>query len=139
MAYAHTQYEVLLTNAAAISSTGDKASWFPGYVRHVLRAWFAVVTTALAAETGKLDMDKQITAGSATGRIADFVSPLNLPASTAQGKVIYKDGLQSNVSPGEALVYNVTDAMATGNVSVGIFVEPNWEVPANNTNMALTT
>ena len=140
MAYTHTQYEVLMTNAAAITSTGDKASWFPGYVPHIIRASFFIVTTATqAADPAVLALDKQPTAGSASGRVASFISPLNIPAATAQGKIIYKDGIQAKFSPGEAAVYNVTDATAAGAGSYGLMVEPNWEVPANNSNMALTT
>lgn len=137
MAYAHTQYEVLLTNAAAVSTTGDKATWVPGYVPSLIRAWAYVVTTAFSA-VAKLDLDKQPTSGSATGRVADFVSPLNIPNPTAQGKVVYKDGLQAKVNPGEQIVFNVTTAAAAGAGSAVMMVEPTWEMPGNNSNMILT-
>jgi transcriptional regulator of nitric oxide reductase len=140
MAYTHTQYEVMMTNEAVITSTGDKARWLPGYIPHVVRAHFFTVTTATqAADAAQLNLDKRPTAGSDTARVNDLVSPLNIPASTAAGKNVYKDGLQAKVSPGEEVVLEVTDATAAGAGSYGIFVEPSWEVPANNTNMALTT
>lgn len=138
MAYTHSQYEVLMTNVAVITSTGDKAQWVPGYVPHVIRAWAFICTVLTTVTQAVLDLDKQPTAGSATGRIADYVSPLKIPIGTAQGKVIYKDGLQAKVSPGEQIVYNITTAASAGSGSVSLFVEPTWEVPANNVNMALT-
>lgn len=140
MAYTHSCYEVLMTNEAAITATGDKAKWLCGYVPHVVRAGFFVVTTALgAADAAVFALDKRPTAGSDTGRTADFISPLNIPAAAAAGNVIYKDGLQAKVVPGDELVAELTDASSAGAGSYGLFVEPTWEVPANNTDMALTT
>ena len=138
MAYTHSQYEVMMTNVAVITSTGDKAQWAPGYVPHLLRAWAFVTTTQATVTAPVLDLDKQIAAGSATGRIADFVSPLKPLLANVAGKVTYKDGLQSKVSPGEQLVYNITTAATAGAGSVIIFVEPTWEVPGNNTNLIAT-
>lgn len=138
MAYTHSQYEVMMTNVAVTTSTGDKAQWAPGYVPHLLRAWAFLVTTQPTVTSLILDLDKQPTAGSASGRIADFVSPLKVPIATTQGKSVYKDGLQSKVSPGEQLIYNITQASTAGGGSVLIFVEPTWEVPGNNTNMVAT-
>lgn len=138
MAYTHSQYEVMMSNVAVVTSTGDKNQWGPGYVPHVLRAWAFLVTTQPTVTAPQLDLDKQPTAGSASGRIADFVSPLKVPVTTVQGKIVYKDGIQAKVSPGEQLIYNITTAATAGAGSVIIFVEPTWETPGNNVNMVLT-
>jgi len=138
MAYTHSQYEVMMTNVAVITSTGDKAQWAPGYVPHLLRAWAYITTTQATVTPPVLAMDKQIAAGSATGRIASFVSPLKPLLAALAGSVCYKDGFQSKVSPGEQLVYNITTAATAGAGSVSIFLEPTWEVPGNNTAMVAT-
>jgi hypothetical protein len=138
MAYTHSQYEVMMTNEAVITSTGDKATWAPGYVPHNLRAWAFLTGVVATVTAAVLALDKQPIAGSAAGRIASFVSPLKLAINQALGSVVYKDGMQAKISPGEQLVFNITTAATAGTGSAIIFVEPTWETPGNNVNMALT-
>jgi len=129
----------MMTNNAVITATGDKAQWAPGYVPHLLRAWAFGTTTQATVTPPVLNLDKQPSAGSASGRIANFVSPLKPPLAAVAGQITYKDGFQSKVSPGEQLVFNITTASTAGAGSVSIMVEPTWEVPGNNANMTLTS
>ena len=134
--YTHGMYEWVMGRAQALTPTGDKLYWSPGLQPVLLRGWAAIVTTAIqAADPCTINLDKRVTAGSDTGRVADIVGSITIPASTVQGKVYYKRGFQAKISPGEELVAEVTDATAAGNATIVLLLEPSWEEPANNSNM----
>jgi hypothetical protein len=134
--YVDTQYEWMAARATAITSTGDKAFWSPGMTPHVVRGWALIVTTGIqAADPVTVSLDKRITAGSDTGRVNDLTASAVIPGGTVAGKVYYKDGFQAKVSPGEELVFEVTDASAAGALTFVLLLEPSWEEPLNNTNM----
>ena len=139
MAYTHSKYERVVASAAALSSTGDKGAFAPGMVPHIVRAVAAVIKTVPAA-AGVLKFDKRPTAGSDTGRGDGDVAVINLATSHTAGTVVYKDGLNALIKPGEEVVAEVTTATGTGGVAEIIaYVEPSWEVPGNNTRMRPTT
>src|SRR2546428_3188243 len=132
MAYTHSKYEVYgfsTTGVASmdqdLTSTGDKFLWEPGYVPHYIRAVMAVITTATVGTAAVVDFDKRITAGSDTGRVSSGgVARLNIPAKSA-GTVIYKDGLNSLITPGQQVVFKVTTAVGTcGKAAVLMLFEP---------------
>lgn len=143
MAYSHTQYEIQLTGAAgaalSIASTGDKATWLPGYVPHRIRGCAFVITTAATVTPPILNFTTQLTALSNAGIAAGDIAIVKPLLAQAAGVVVYKDGIQAKVKPGQSVVLNVGTAASAG-AGVGVlFAEPEWETPANNTSMAATT
>ena len=61
-------------------------------------------------------------------------------AALIAGNVMYKDGLNVLVRPGQRVAFNVRTAV-TGVCGVRAFmwVEPSWEVPGNTTGVFTTT
>ena len=144
MAYTHSKKEEIVAKDASLASAADVGDWAPGYVPHIVRAVSLVFTTAVDA-TGELKVDKRPTAGSDTGRGDGDVATIAYTTTTgAQGKVVYAGTtaapLNVKVSPGEELVFQVTDATPTaGAAHLVLYLDPVWEVPGNNTDMAATT
>lgn len=141
MAYPHIKYEIYkaeIVNQNLAAATGDKAFWSPMYVPHYVRAVGVVITTSCTG-TGVVDFDFRPTQGSDTNRVSNGgIARINL-LTTAQGKTIYKDGLNQLVIPGNEVVIKLTTAAGAGNGTPVLYVEPSWERPLNNTNMVLTT
>lgn len=130
MAYTHTQYEVDLVAGASFASTGDKGEYAPGYIPHIIRA-VAVVCKTNPSGGGVLKLDKRPTAGSDTNRGDGDVAVVNIPDG-AQGDVIYVDGLNEELKPGEEVVAQVTTADAgLTDADIKLYVEPRWEQPGN--------
>lgn len=118
----------------AITSTGEIASFAPGYVPHILRAVSLVVTTALATTTaGIVTIRTNVAGTTTTGTVIDTIT---IPGGTAAGKAYYLDGLNTEIGPGTELQLVVTTAAtSTGKVTPALYVEPRWETPANNSSM----
>jgi hypothetical protein len=54
--------------------------------------------------------------------------------------VVYRDGLNVEIKPGEQLMVAADDAAAAGDLcEVSIWVEPVWENPSNNTAMVASS
>lgn len=137
MAYTHSKYEVFVKANMALGSTGDKAYWSPGYIPHIIRAVALVITNAIGSST-EVRVDLRPTAGSDTGRGDGDIAAL-LSSSLALGKVLYKDGINVRVNPGEEAVFQVTNAgEAADEAHAILYVEPTWELPANNDAMVAT-
>jgi hypothetical protein len=135
MAYPHSKYEVMVVKDAALDSTGDKGDWAPGYVPHVIRAVAVVVTNTIGA-AGVVKFDKRPTAGSDTSRGDGDIAEINLATTHDAGEVVYVDGLDEVINPGEEVVVEVTDACAASDTGhIIIYVEPYWEQPENNADM----
>lgn len=132
--YTH-KYEVEIGKGLDISSTGDKANWAPGITAHVIRAVAVKITNDIGA-TGTINFDKRITFGTDTGRVDNVISAINLTTAHTGGKVVYRDGLNVTLKPGEQLVAAADDAAAAGDLcDISIWIEPVWENPSNNTAM----
>lgn len=131
MAYTHTQYEQRVVHEVSLATTGDKGKLTPGYVPLIIRA-VAVVCKADPTAAGVVKIDKRPTAGSDTGRGDGDIAVINIAATHSQGDVVYKDGLNVELRPGEEAVVDVTSAV-TGLTSADVIflVEPRWEVPGN--------
>ena len=140
MAYTDSKHEVIIAKDASLASAADVGDWAPGYVPFRVNAIALVFTTAVD-NTGALKVDKRPTAGSDTSRGDGDIATLNYTTTTgAQGKVVYKEGIDTVINPGEEIVAEVTDATPTaGAAHIILYGEPVWEVPANNTDMAATT
>lgn len=137
--YAHQLVEYLVTKDAALDSTADVGDWAPGFTPVIVRAVGLIVTNAIGA-TGVLKFDKRPTAGSDSGRGDGDIAVLNLATTHAIGTVVYKDGLNIRLNPGEELVAEITDGAAASDTGhIFIVVEPTWEVPQNNADMVETT
>jgi hypothetical protein len=136
--YVHQRQEILVVAAADLSSTGDKGVWGPGYIPVVIRAVAAKITNTIGA-TGTINFDKRITLGSDTGRVDNVIGALALTTSHTGGKIVYRDGLNIRINPGEEIVVAADDAAAAGDLAdVSIVVEPSWERPANHSAMVAT-
>lgn len=131
MAYTHTQYQERVVTEATLATAGDKGKLTPGYVPLVIRA-VAIVCKTDPTAAGVVKVDKRPTAGSDTGRGDGDVAVINVAATHAQGDVVYKDGLNVELKPGEEAVVEVTGAVTGLTLAdVIFFVEPRWELPGN--------
>jgi hypothetical protein len=142
MAYPHSRALVPMTVGTAtldFTTTGDKARWSPGYLKVIIRA-VAVELNAAPGDAGIVRFDKRVTFASDTGRINGGVATVNLATTHAAGSVVYKDGLNATIEPGEEVVVTVTDASAgVSGAKVTLYVEPQWENPANFSKMRLSS
>jgi hypothetical protein len=136
VAYDQTKYEIMVGTDVDLNSAADCGDWAPGYIPHIVRAVAVVVTNTLGG-AGVLKVDKRPTAGDDTGRGDGDIATVTLPNGTTAGSVIYVDGLNVRVDPGQEAVAEVTDVTAASDTAhVILYVEPTWERPANNTAMA---
>lgn len=140
MAYTHGKQEIVVVKDGSLATAADIGHWGPGLIPHVIRAVALVFTTSVNA-TGQVKFDKRPTAGSDTSRGDGDVATINYTSTTgAQGKIVYKEGLNIELKPSEEVVAEVTDATPTaGNAHVILYVEPRFERLANNTDAAITT
>ena len=138
--YTHGQHQEMVASNASLASAADIGDFAPGYMPFVIEAVALVFTTAANA-TGAVKVDKRPTAGSDTSRGDGDIATLNYTTATgAVGKVVYIDGLNIKIAPGEEAVFQVTNATPTaGNAHLILFGRHVWETPANNADMALTT
>lgn len=137
MAYTHSKYEVVLAvNHDLTDPTDDVIKWAPGYIPHYIRAIQAVVTTDVVDGDGVVYFYKDTTANPQTTLVATLkmgdLSPV------AAGKVIYLDGLNILVAPGEEITSDNDPEGVTGIATFTMYVEPTWELPANNSAMVAT-
>lgn len=136
MSYSHSQIDVRLAEDAALATAAVVGTFSPGYQPVVVRAAALVITTAADA-SGVVTVKHRPTAGSTTGETN--VGTISYGTSEAAGTAVYLDGFEQKVSPGEELIFEVTDATPTaGNAHCVAFMQPCWEHPDNNTNMAAT-
>jgi len=137
MAYVHSKYEVFLYAEGAVSyevdtknDSGDLGSWGPHYVPHYVRAFMASVTTATVGTASVIALDK-LSGATRT----DDVAKLTIPALAA-GETVYVDGLNILLNPGETVIAEMdTQQQTSGEVTLALYVEPSWEVPANESHM----
>ncbi|MGH8532360.1 MAG: hypothetical protein ACREV1_06400, partial [Gammaproteobacteria bacterium] len=65
---------------------------------------------------------------------------INLATTDLIGHTVYKQNMNTEISPGTKVIVNVPAAIASGPLFKAIiYVEPRWERPANLTNMRSTT
>lgn len=119
--------------ALSVATTGQKGEYVcVGEKVEIVRVALAV-STALGAGAAVVEMRKRPAVGSATGEAA--VLTLTIPASTAAGKVVYKDSNQIALAPGESLSLQVTSASAAGAVVLGLIAQEAPEYKLNSANM----
>lgn len=140
MSYIHTKYEIRLARRADLNSAADitGATWGPALVPHRVIGLAAIIDNDIAA-TGVIKFDKRPTFGSDSGRGDGDVGVLNLTTAHTQGKVVYKE-VDVRIVPGEEVVAQVTDVTgASDTADVVIYVQPDWERPANVTAMVASS
>lgn len=130
---------LLVADGVTLATTGNKA-FFTAIVRPFKIRAVAVAINAAPGDAGVLKFDKRPTVGSDTGRGDGDVAVLNLLTTHAAGNVIYKEGLDVLINPGQQVVAEMTDASAAVTAAViSMLVEEAHERPANLTNMKATT
>jgi hypothetical protein len=127
---------VRMASAQAITTTGNKTFFRPSYNEYTMTAVGVVVTTALAAsDPATLEIDWRPTVGSDTGRVT--IASMVLPAAAIVGRVFVEEGLSYRCTPGGEVVFEVTDASATGVVDMDLYGYYSYVNPANNTSVTV--
>lgn len=145
MAYDHTQTQVQFTTTAggiALTATAAaviSAQRTPGILPEIIRGFAVMPLTAGAAYESMVVALQHI--GLASGSTASAIATINGVASDKPGHVIYVDGLNVKVNPGEAYYVEVTGAATTAaaDFAAQAYIEPGWEQPLNDTSMRVTT
>lgn len=137
MSYSNQLVEVVIGARASLASTGVKGSWTPGLTPVKVRAVAIVNDNAIG--DAAIVHARYGTAGLAT-TAGTLIAAITLPLALAAGKVVYKKDLDVLVSPGQEIIFDVSDAGAAGDIgTMVLLVEPVWERPGNNTSMQATT
>jgi len=132
------QNEIFVAPTAAdvLNVSGDAAVvWDVFQPITVLRVG-ALITVAVNATAGStVDFDRRITTASDEDRVAKLDgtnASVVVPASTAAGKVVYKD-VHVDLNPGDQIIPEVAAGACTGAGSARYFFEyvARHEVPAN--------
>lgn len=138
MSYAHQMTEAHMGIPVSIVPADPLAGqrWFPFYSPVIVRAIAATITIVTAAAISTLTFKYRPTPGSAAGEVV--IGTVVLPIGAVVGKTYFKDNLNYKAMPGGEIVVQAAGA-ATGTVSLGMLVEPNWEHPANSPNSIAST
>lgn len=139
MAYTHSKYEVLMTaTAVSATATGDKATWEPGFMPHIVRAVSVIPTVSGNPLTGcvfdfnHLDL--------ASGSTASTLAVINGASTHVVGTAAYKIVTgEVVVKPGQRVVFNVDTAASGVNCKAVLYVEPKWDDPSNSTDLIAST
>lgn len=134
MAYDWGQREESVAKAASTASAAVIGHYCPTFFPIVLRAVSMVVTTAID-DSGTLTIKKYPTAGSSAS--AETIDTLAFGA-LAQGSVLYLEGLDTKILPGEELVFEITATGASGVFDLGMVIDESRERPGNNADMVAT-
>lgn len=142
--YNHVQYEYIFTatNGAgdfSATATGIKSKpFFVGAVPMVIRSLNVLpLTSGADYSTAVIQIDKT---NLASGSTASAVASVVMVATDKPGHVIFKDGLNVQVNPGEKVELRVSTAKTgTQQFAATMFVEPMWDNPRNRSTMRVTT
>ena len=150
MAYDHGRYVVAnlgtgLVNLgmpaiSASAAAADKGRWYPGYMPHVVRA-VAVTNLSTKAKVTKPVIDfRTATGGVASVTGGNFARITLVSTGKAKGVVVYRDGLNTEVQPGDCVAVAIKTAVTLAfPLAVSLYVEARWEKPTNLTRMTLVT
>lgn len=134
---------VALATADSLGSTGDSAVIWNVTRRITIKRIYAIITTAIVSSADVVvKFDRRILTNSDTGRGDGDIGVLNIPTTTAIGKVVYKD-VNVSLAPGDQIVPQVTTAAAGGGAAGDAYYgfdyidEP--EQATNQTDMVLST
>lgn len=122
--------EARLAEAAALKTGSNHGTFQPGYQPVVIRAVAALITTAQGSNDANCIFTKRdLVTGSSLS-----TTTMTLGSGLAAGKVVYRDGLDIELSPSQDIVVSAS-GNANGAASFFVAYEPAPEVPANNTDM----
>src|SRR5262245_12192647 len=135
MGPAHQRSLVLSTGAGlALQTIADKF-FYPCMVNTRVTALYVSVTTATtAADPATVQLERRVTMGSDTGRVNTGVPSVIVPGGSAVGATFYKK-VNFEFLAGQEMVLRLTDAVAAGAGHVTLWIEEDWEEPANATGM----
>lgn len=105
----------------------------PGYQPVQVSAIYALVVTTVTVAAATLTFNYRPTIGSATG--AFTIGTLTFPIGAAAGTIYYKKVDSLRCPPGGEFTLATNGAATAGAVQPGIFVNPTWDAPGNNTKM----
>lgn len=140
MSYQHHQGEMLLgAGNLSLVTAAVIARRCIGYFPIRVRAVSVAFTVVGGTGSGVLKLKRRPTPGSASGEVV--IATVNYTAAQAVvGKVMFVDGLNVQINPGEELAAEVTTGLTTtgsGDILVGF--EPSWETPAAIATMTRST
>lgn len=119
--------------ALSVASTGQKGEYAAVSGQISVSRIALAVSTSLGAGAAVIEIRKRPVVGSASSEVA--IATLTIPASTAAGKVLYKDLNEVVVAPGESLSLQVTSASAAGAVLLGFSAHEDPEYKLNMANL----
>jgi hypothetical protein len=119
------------------SVSGLKARWTPGYVPHIVRAvGVHVFVSGAMTVRPEVSFLTNATPGATATTALTNITTATLATLLQRGKVFYVDNLNTQVDPGSEVQVRITNAATiAAKLAFSIYVEPKWEVPANNSNM----
>lgn len=129
------QQDILVAAADAMLSTAAVKFWAPGFCPFHLKGIAVVVTTGVTTTAAVLTVTKRVTAGSNTNEVTIDTITVPVVATAPLGTVLFVDGLDTIVRPGEELEFSgggEGDAGAGHIVIFGNFMPPDI---GNNTDM----
>ena len=138
MTYSFTQVDYNM-GVATMTSTGDKLYFNPGYIPWWIRAASLSVITLETTTATVNNFTTQLSSKSNTNISVGNIAVIKDPKK-AVGTVIYKDAISDTaIKPGQDIVLSCSTAGSTAVYFANLFMEPNYEVPANNSSMIVTT
>ena len=138
MSYNHQMDQVRCDAGTGLTlvGTGIKARFLNTGLYPVVVAGAAILVEVVAGDQAVFTIRHRPTIASATGQTT--IDTITLETTDAAGKVVYVTGLDTKVLPGEEVVFDLTDAAASGTVHCVLMTKPSWEQPANITDMRVS-
>lgn len=138
MAYTDTRDQALVPLTSAILAADDLSvaagvrGEYACVKRIKIRRLKVTVSVATVGAT-VLEFNRRPTLASAAGEVQ--IGELTIPAASAAGTTVYKDITPVVLSVGEGLAIEVTTAATSGSGLFSVEADPDFEQPANESNM----
>ena len=136
MAYPTDQREMLVVAGANLNGTGVKGRLVAGRYGFVLEGVSVVIET-VPADAATLTLQRRPVAGVAANEVT--IDTVELTTSHTAGKVVYLDGLDTTIGPGEDVAFNLTGDAASGAATIKAVVRELRDAAANDTSLVATT
>lgn len=136
MSYNHQMDQVRCDAATAIlvTTTGIKARWINAGLHPVIvNAAAYVIEVASTVTATVINVTHRPTIASASGETT--LDSITVATARAIGDVVYVDGLDKKVLPGEEITFTVGTASTAGSGHFILRTVPSWDAPENNSNM----
>jgi len=138
MSYNHQMDQIRCDAGAGLTLVGAaiKARFINAGLFPVVVTGAAVIIEVVPGDQAIFTIRHRPTIASATGQTT--IDTITLETTDAAGKVVYVTGLDKKVLPGEEVVFDLTDAAASGTVHCVLMTVPSWEQPGNITDMRVS-